>query len=333
MRRINLFSYGMMSLLKLFARVLVIVLAVSLFQQAHSAQAVPVRPPHFDRRAMPEALAAPVRSPKGDAAKPAPDWCFYVLEYHNFTENVSQAADYTMTVSALRRDLDFLRDNGYTTVLPRELAAGQLDDGSPLPQKAVLLTFDDGYESNYTLAFPILREYGAKAAISLITSRIDERANGFLTWDECREMAKSGLVEFASHTNDCHIRPDAPGIERKKRRGRGDLHLAHLRRPANEHHTHRTRNRPERHDVHVSSRQDGAVGRTVFAAALCRHTLRRLRHCPLRRLPLPPAALQHHRSSSRQRVPPRLLTGSQELRILKASIFPIKRDDKERSHE
>ena len=49
MRRINLFSYGMMSLLKLFARVLVIVLAVSLFQQAHSAQAVPVRPPHFDR--------------------------------------------------------------------------------------------------------------------------------------------------------------------------------------------------------------------------------------------------------------------------------------------
>lgn len=215
MRRINLFSYGMMSLLKLFARVLVIVLAVSLFQQARSAQAVPVRPPHFDRRAMPEALAAPVRSPKGDAAKPAPDWRFYVLEYHNFTKNASQAADYTMTVSALRRDLDFLRDNGYTTVLPRELAAGQLDDGSPLPQKAVLLTFDDGYESNYTLAFPILREYGAKAAISLITSRIDERADGFLTWDECREMAKSGLVEFASHTNDCHIRPDAPGIERK----------------------------------------------------------------------------------------------------------------------
>ena len=234
MRRINLFSYGMMSLLKLFARVLVIVLAVSLFQQAHSAQAAPARPPHFDRRAMPEALAAPVRSPKGDAAKPAPDWRFYVLEYHNFTENASQAADYTMTVSALRRDLDFLRDNGYTTVLPRELAAGQLDDGPPLPQKAVLLTFDDGYESNYTLAFPILREYGAKAAISLITSRIEKilqrgffmakkfyavragRKTGvFLTWDECREMAKSGLVEFASHTNDCHIRPDASGIERK----------------------------------------------------------------------------------------------------------------------
>ena len=214
MRRINLFSYGVMSLLKLFARVLVIVLAVSLFQQAHSAQAAPARPPHLDRRTMPEALAAPVRTPKGNVTKPAPDWHFYVLEYHNFTQDASQAAAYTMTVSALRRDLDFLRGNGYTTILPRELASGQLDDGSPLPQKAVLLTLDDGYESNYTLAFPLLREYGAKAVISLITARIDEKAGGFLTWEECREMAKSGLVEFASHTNDYHIRPDVRGIER-----------------------------------------------------------------------------------------------------------------------
>ena len=107
MRRINLFSYGMMSLLKLFARVLVIVLAVSLFQQAHSAQAVPVRPPHFDRRAMPEALAAPVRSPKGDAAKPAPDWRFYVLEYHNFTAKcVSGGRLHHDRLRAAERDLD-----------------------------------------------------------------------------------------------------------------------------------------------------------------------------------------------------------------------------------
>ena len=197
MRRINLFSYGMMSLLKLFARVLVIVLAVSLFQQAHSAQAVPVRPPHFDRRAMPEALAAPVRSPKGDAAKPAPDWRFYVLEYHNFTENASQAADYTMTVSALRRDLDFLRDNGYTTVLPRELAAGQLDDGSPLPQKAVLLTFDDGYDDNSTNLLPLLQKYGMKATIFLIAGDVGKRHK--LTREQISELVQSGLVSIQSH--------------------------------------------------------------------------------------------------------------------------------------
>ena len=101
--------------------------------------------------------------------------------------------DYTITISGLRRDLDFLRDRGYVTILPRELAAGQLDDGAPLPQKAVLLTFDDGYVSNFTLALPLLREYGAKAAVSLITARIDEGTSGFLAWDECREMVKAGL--------------------------------------------------------------------------------------------------------------------------------------------
>lgn len=140
---------------------------------------------------------------------------FTVLEYHDFTGDPAKATDYTMTTDALRRDLDWLRSHGYTTILPRELAAGRCGDGSPLPEKAVLLTFDDGYESNYTLAFPILREYGAKAAISLITARIDAEKPGFLTWEQCREMAASGLVEFASHTNDLHISDEVMGINRK----------------------------------------------------------------------------------------------------------------------
>ncbi len=139
---------------------------------------------------------------------------FTVLEYHDFTDDPAKITDYTMTTDALRRDLDWLRDHGYTTILPRELAAGRCDDGSPLPEKPVLLTFDDGYASNYTLAYPILQEYGAKAAISLITARIDEKKPGFLSWEQCREMAASGLVEFASHTNDHHIRSDVLGINR-----------------------------------------------------------------------------------------------------------------------
>lgn len=139
---------------------------------------------------------------------------FTVLEYHDFTESPEKATDYTMTVASLRRDLDWLRDNGYETILPRELAAGRCDDGAPLPERAVLLTFDDGYASNYTLAFPVLKEYGAKAAISLITARIDEGALSFLSWEQCREMAESGLVEFASHTHDLHINDAVLGINR-----------------------------------------------------------------------------------------------------------------------
>ena len=65
-------------------------------------------------------------------------------------------------------------------------------------------------------SFPSLTGYSGNILINVVIMLLIITGGiGFLTWDECREMAKSGLVEFASHTNDCHIRPDAPGIERK----------------------------------------------------------------------------------------------------------------------
>lgn len=64
--------------------------------------------------------------------------------------------------------------------------------------RSIILTFDDGYEDNYTEMFPILKKYGAKATIFMITANID--APGYLTEDMIREMADSGLVQFDSHT-------------------------------------------------------------------------------------------------------------------------------------
>lgn len=138
-----------------------------------------------------------------------------ILMYHDLSEDAAlcESTDWTLQPEKLREDLIWLRESGYTTVLPRELAAGKLDDGSPLPRKCVLLTFDDGYESNYTLAQPVLEEFGAKAAVAVIVSHIGSEP-GFLTWDECRAMEESGVWEFGSHTYDRHIRDDAPGVSR-----------------------------------------------------------------------------------------------------------------------
>ena len=119
----------------------------------------------------------------------------YVLMYHHFVPDGTECNPWTLTVSRFREDLQWLSDNGYTTVLPSELAAGM-----ELPEKAVMITFDDGYASNYDLAFPLLKEFNAKAVISLITSKLERT----LTWDECLEMAQSGLVEFGSHTHAVH---------------------------------------------------------------------------------------------------------------------------------
>ena len=49
-----------------------------------------------------------------------------------------------------------------------------------------------------------MKEYGAKAVISPIVERVEDQADTFLTWDMCREMANSGLIEFGSHTYDLH---------------------------------------------------------------------------------------------------------------------------------
>lgn len=64
--------------------------------------------------------------------------------------------------------------------------------------RSIILTFDDGYEDNYTEMFPILKKYGARATVFMITANIN--APGYLTEDMIREMADSGLVRFESHT-------------------------------------------------------------------------------------------------------------------------------------
>ena len=122
-----------------------------------------------------------------------------VLMYHHVVEDGQECNDMTVTVSRLREDLQWLKDNGYTTVLPRELAAGEA-----LPEKPVLITFDDGYRSNYNLAFPIFQEFEAKMVISVMVYMQDNAASDFITWAMCREMVDSGLIEIGSHTYLLH---------------------------------------------------------------------------------------------------------------------------------
>lgn len=143
-----------------------------------------------------------------------------VLMYHHVVPDGAACNDACITVSRLEQDFRWLNENGYHTVLPRELAAGQ-----PLPEKAVLITFDDGYRSNYDLAYPLLQKYQIKAAIAIIVYMQDLWANSFLTWDMCREMDASGLVEIGSHGYAIHnldgrngvpVSGQANGVERKE---------------------------------------------------------------------------------------------------------------------
>ena len=124
-----------------------------------------------------------------------------ILMYHNVAPDGTDCNDMTVTVSKLREDFAYIAAHGYTPILPSNLL-----NPDTLPEKPVLLTFDDGYLSNYTLLFPLLREYGVRVVISPIVSLPDDKwtADEFCTWDMYREMTASGLVELGSHTYALH---------------------------------------------------------------------------------------------------------------------------------
>lgn len=69
----------------------------------------------------------------------------------------------------------------------------------------LVFTFDDGYEDNYTLGFPILKEYGIKFNINVIGRYADENRENYLSWGQIKEMNKSGLLELGNHTYDSHV--------------------------------------------------------------------------------------------------------------------------------
>ena len=147
----------------------------------------------------PEPTPKPAPEPTLETAQKT-NTILHVLMFHHVVEDGEECNNWTVTVSELRESLRWLSGHGYTTVLPSELA-----NGDPLPQRAVLITFDDGYASNYLLALPVLEEFHAKAVVSVVTGYVDDQASGFLTWEMCRELVKSGLVEIGSHTHSCHI--------------------------------------------------------------------------------------------------------------------------------
>jgi peptidoglycan/xylan/chitin deacetylase (PgdA/CDA1 family) len=72
----------------------------------------------------------------------------------------------------------------------------------------VVITFDDGDESAYTIAYPLLEKHGLKATVFVVTRRVGTAWNGIrcLDWDRLRELERSGVFDIESHTHDMHYK-------------------------------------------------------------------------------------------------------------------------------
>ncbi|MCF2663967.1 S-layer homology domain-containing protein [Oscillibacter valericigenes] len=122
-----------------------------------------------------------------------------ILMYHDISY---LGSGYSKTPEVFRRQMQELKDAGFHTVTYTQLI-DFVENGTPLPEKPIVISVDDGYRSNYEYLYPILQELDMKAEIALIGGAIQYSSWG-LKWDEVREMADSGLVSFQAHTDQMH---------------------------------------------------------------------------------------------------------------------------------
>lgn len=135
-----------------------------------------------------------------------------ILMYHNLAEEA--AAETDLTAAQFEAQIKALSEAGYTSISFDELMA-YVYEGADLPEKPVMITFDDGYSSNYTLAYPILAKYQMKATIFAIGVSLGKdtykdtghEMNPHFSGEEAAEMVASGLISVQSHTYDMHQWP------------------------------------------------------------------------------------------------------------------------------
>ncbi len=167
-------------------------------------------------RAAPVAAAAA----RGEPAQPWPADTFAVLCYHDVRDRLSERPDlYTVETRELTQQFAWLRAQGYHVISIDEVIAARREHRR-LPERAVVLSFDDGLQSVYTRAFPLLEAFNYPAVVGLVGAWLGEPAAGegrvqfpddklsradFLRPEQILEMRHSGLIEFASHSYAMHV--------------------------------------------------------------------------------------------------------------------------------
>ena len=152
------------------------------------------------------ALTAPARAGAEDERVSLP-----IVMYHHISADPARSGDYVITPATLEADLEYLRDAGYTSVSAAQLTAWSRGEAR-LPEKPVMITFDDAQESFRTYALPLLEEYGMCAVVAVVGQYADEytasgdtnAAYAYMSWDAIGEIAASGRVEIAAHTQAMH---------------------------------------------------------------------------------------------------------------------------------
>jgi peptidoglycan/xylan/chitin deacetylase (PgdA/CDA1 family) len=122
-----------------------------------------------------------------------------ILMYHHISDAPTHnVLDKSLTVTSLlfNQQLDHLKTQGYSTITFNQLFDALYYNG-PLPRKPILLTFDDGYDDAYTVAYPALVKHGFSGMFYIITGKVGWQ--GQMTWPQLSQMLTNGM-QMGSHT-------------------------------------------------------------------------------------------------------------------------------------
>lgn len=161
--------------------------------------------------------SAPAMAPENGEGIPLP-----VIMYHNvLPDGEGELGEFVISASELEADLAYLRDCGYETVTASQVFDAVRGVGN-LPEKPVMLTFDDGFESMEQVVLPLLSKYDAKAVAALVGEYTDlysgdvpkELSYSHASWEQAGILADSGLVEIANHSYSMHELGSRQGARR-----------------------------------------------------------------------------------------------------------------------
>jgi len=139
----------------------------------------------------------------------SPKYVVPVLMYHHIDDG-GESSSLSVSCDNFKSQMRFLSSHGYNVISLREFIEAKTKKDS-LPRNTVVITFDDGYEDNYSAAYPILKEYNLPATIFVIVDSIGQQ--GYLSYDQIKEMRSSRIIDVGSHT----LRGDyLPGQSKKE---------------------------------------------------------------------------------------------------------------------
>lgn len=163
--------------------------------------------------------------PQGKPAAAQKSLRIPIIMYHQISRKTDNIGRYIINSEELEKDLKYIKSLGYETVGVSDIVSF-VSGEKELPEKCVMLTFDDGYETGYTILYPLLQKYNMKAVISVIGSLTElytenEDHNdrySYLDESEIKLLSKTEEVEIENHSYNMHY------CEKGRRKGINKLY-------------------------------------------------------------------------------------------------------------